>query len=116
MIFRHWYTPHSHVISIENKEPGLYLSDANYDELWHFRASKPFKRPRASYALGKIGVAVNQSKIWKTGSCGLFWKNEVINTTAGVEISHVQTSQLHPKENGGYETENHEKEYIKPIQ
>ena len=79
-------------------------------------AVMPFKRPRASDALGKLGVAVNQSKIWKCGSCGLLRQNEVINTTAGVEISHVQTSQLRPKENGVYETENHEKEYIKLIQ
>ena len=79
-------------------------------------AVMPFKRPRASDALGKIGVAVNQSKIWKCGSCGLFRQNEVVNTTAGVEISHVQTSQLHPEENGVNENENHEKEYIKPIQ
>ena len=50
-------------ILIENKEPGLYLSDTNYDELWKSGGSKPFKRPRASDALGKLGVAVNQSKI-----------------------------------------------------
>ena len=58
------------LILIENKEPGLYLSDANYDELWQFGGGKPFKRPGASDALGKIGVAVNQSKIWKCGSDG----------------------------------------------
>ena len=51
------------LILIEIKEPGLYLSDANYDEVWQFGGSMPFKRPRASDALGKIGVAVNQSEI-----------------------------------------------------
>ena len=29
------------LILIENKEPGLYLSDANYDELWQFGGSLP---------------------------------------------------------------------------
>ena len=51
------------LISIENNDPGLYLSDANYDEPWQFGGSMPFKRPRASDALGKLGVAVNQSKV-----------------------------------------------------
>jgi len=40
-----------------NTEPVFHLSDANYDELWNFEAMA-FKRPRASDALVKIGVAV----------------------------------------------------------